>query len=379
MKEENTLLELVEACPVTVVKASKEITNAEAKLERVKELRSLGFNDLADNLEKDLVSAKMKRIADYKYIRIGDEMIEAFLKRRVERYNREHKKEEKKEVQGMYETESFRSAMIDYRGRLSRALANSVDLSGLANASRLIAQRQQLQPTGAQGVYPLPRLLTRDILEIYRTHESTKMLIRNGNVISIEFRFRQLDYSTQMDLQIVGVRADTGLVSLPIIEGFIHDVYQNLMRSIDPRNQMSRQARQMQEYRQVLNQQMAAAAWDSDRSSPVRRDDLQVSNGGIKETLLCFTAKTCDYISNDPTTIGKFVWTENRLGNYKGIPPKEVIETLKEHKERQVFDYFTIAAVEGIHDPLLLGRLNGVNERFYIINWGVDVCLDDLI
>ena len=362
MKEENTLLELVEACPVTVVKASKEIANAEAKLERVKELRSLGFNDLADKLEKDLVSAKMKRIADYKYIRIDDEMIQAFLKRRVERYNREHKKKEKKETD-LFSTDAIREM---------HALLSVHNIS--SESGKAFQARQQLQPTGAQGVYPLPRQLTRDILEIYRTHESTKMLIRNGNVISIEFRFRQLDYSTQMDLQIVGVRADTGLVSLPIIEGFIHDVYQNLMRSIDPRNQMSRQARQMEQQQQLFMQQISGL-WNGDRSSPTTSRLESYSQNNLPQ----FTAKTCDYYSYDSTTIGKFVWTENRLGNYKGIPPKEVIETLKEHKERQVFDYFTIAAVEGVRDPLLLGRLNNVADRFYIAQWGTDVTLDDLL
>lgn len=90
--------------------------------------------------------------------------------------------------------------------------------------------------------------------------------------------------------------------------------------------------------------------------------------------------KTCDYLKSDPETIGRFEWTEVPVEKYEGLPPVPVIETFKEHKARKVFDYFTIASVNSVHDPLLLGRIEGDGDnRWFIDNWGTDVSLDDLI
>jgi len=90
--------------------------------------------------------------------------------------------------------------------------------------------------------------------------------------------------------------------------------------------------------------------------------------------------KTCDYNKLDPETIGRFEWNEERVEDYDGLPPVEVLETFKEHKARGAFDYFTIASVNSIPDPLLLGRIDGDDDnRWFIDNWGTDVCLDDLI
>jgi hypothetical protein len=90
--------------------------------------------------------------------------------------------------------------------------------------------------------------------------------------------------------------------------------------------------------------------------------------------------KTCDYDKYDPETIGRFEWKEERVEDYEGLPPAPVIETFKEHKARKVFDYFTIASVNSVPDPLLLGRIDGDDDnRWFIAQWGADVCLDDLI
>lgn len=90
--------------------------------------------------------------------------------------------------------------------------------------------------------------------------------------------------------------------------------------------------------------------------------------------------KTCDYDKFDSETIGRFEWKEERVEDYEGLPPAPVIKTFKEHKARKVFDYFTIASVNSVPDPLLLGRIDGDDDnRWFIANWGTDVCLDDLI
>lgn len=76
----------------------------------------------------------------------------------------------------------------------------------------------------------------------------------------------------------------------------------------------------------------------------------------------------------------RWVWNEVPVADYKAIPPKDVLVKMAEHKARGCFDSFTIASVEKIHDPLLLGRIEGVlDRRWYIAQWGDDVSLDDVI
>jgi len=88
---------------------------------------------------------------------------------------------------------------------------------------------------------------------------------------------------------------------------------------------------------------------------------------------------TCNYNNSDKNTIGSFVWEETRIESYETLPPDNVLKTLKEHKERQVFNSYTIATVKGIHDPLLLGRVNDCEDRYFIAQWGEDISLDDVI
>jgi chemotaxis protein histidine kinase CheA len=77
--------------------------------------------------------------------------------------------------------------------------------------------------------------------------------------------------------------------------------------------------------------------------------------------------------------IGQYAWVEIRIEKYKSIPPQAALNALKVAKEKKIFDYFTIGSVEGIKDPLLLGRINGLTDRGFIAQWDADVCLDDLV
>jgi len=96
-------------------------------------------------------------------------------------------------------------------------------------------------------------------------------------------------------------------------------------------------------------------------------------------TKIIIQADTKDYFSNDPNTIGRFTWEEERIENYNKVPPNNVLNILKMHQDRALFDYFTIASVSAIHDPLLLGRINNYEDRFFIAQWGEDISLDDII
>ena len=75
-------------------------------------------------------------------------------------------------------------------------------------------------------------------------------------------------------------------------------------------------------------------------------------------------------------------WYESLIGEYKKIPPLEVLKRLKEEKQKGKFDYFTIATLEErepIKDPILLGRIKNSSTRFFLNQWGLDILLDDLI
>lgn len=80
---------------------------------------------------------------------------------------------------------------------------------------------------------------------------------------------------------------------------------------------------------------------------------------------------------NGKNTIGQYCWTETKIEDYKGIPPEFVLEKIEQYKQN--FDYMTIAEVNAIKDPLLLGRVNDCTDRFFLKQWGEDVKLDDII
>lgn len=92
-----------------------------------------------------------------------------------------------------------------------------------------------------------------------------------------------------------------------------------------------------------------------------------------------FVVATCDMSSREPGTIGMYRWAETKIENYLACPPLDVLESLKAEKAKNLFDYFTIASVNEIHDPLLLGRIYNDNDRYFIRQWGEDISLDDLI
>lgn len=100
-------------------------------------------------------------------------------------------------------------------------------------------------------------------------------------------------------------------------------------------------------------------------------DSANVGGGGV------VSRSTCD--ASRSVGIGKFQWTEEVLESYKMIPPKEVLESLWFHKERNVFDYFTIASVNEIADPLLLGKINNSADSWFCFQWGKDIALEDVL
>lgn len=105
----------------------------------------------------------------------------------------------------------------------------------------------------------------------------------------------------------------------------------------------------------------------------------EIRHQKLEKKTIIISKLTCDLYSNKKDTIGQFVWKECPVEEYEGIPPKEVLNKLRVHKDRLLFDYFTIASVENIKDPLLFGRITNSTDRYFIAHWGEDVLLDDLI
>lgn len=68
--------------------------------------------------------------------------------------------------------------------------------------------------------------------------------------------------------------------------------------------------------------------------------------------------------------------------HYSGVPPQEVLDKVREAKERNCFDNFEVAHIETVQkipDPIIFGRINGSDLRFAIAQWDDDVKVEDLI
>ena len=70
------------------------------------------------------------------------------------------------------------------------------------------------------------------------------------------------------------------------------------------------------------------------------------------------------------------------IAEYGAVPPDAVLEKLREAKEHNCFDYFTIAKIESVKeykDPILFGRIEGCSDRFFLTDWDNDIKLSELI
>lgn len=138
---------------------------------------------------------------------------------------------------------------------------------------------------------------------------------------------------------------------------------------------------------QISNQYHQSITTSTTTSTQAWVDNMngQFFGGGIQELAQAvrpneyFTAATEDATSRAPGTVGRFNWTEVPVDIYTGIPPMNVLQKFKETVAKKVFDYFTVASVNAVHDPLLLGRVNECSSRFFVGQWGDDVSLDDVI
>lgn len=67
------------------------------------------------------------------------------------------------------------------------------------------------------------------------------------------------------------------------------------------------------------------------------------------------------------------------VSEYEGVPPTDVLSKMKEAKDCQIFDSFEIISVKRVPDPILVGKMEGTKDLFYIAEWDDDVSIDDFI
>ncbi len=58
--------------------------------------------------------------------------------------------------------------------------------------------------------------------------------------------------------------------------------------------------------------------------------------------------------------------------------PDEVLGKIKEAKERKLFNEFAVLWAERVPDPIVLGKVNGCEDYFFIAEWGDDITFEQL-
>jgi len=315
------LMELVKECEV--YRGPDGITKGEIV---ISEYRDLGFVKATEGThQKNLEISKRQRIYEFEYRVITTEAIWKFLQRKVKLYDKEHKPKPAKKTSSD---------------------GPSVGISALAKLVRNSMANGDLVHTPImEPMEPQPG----DVFDISSLERAREEVRRFSMVHPASFGMEDEHRSGQEQFS-------------------IH------------REEILREAEEREQRRQY---EALHAINDSNPTWVIRNNPnpTWVMRSGLHPLETCsIYEKTCDYDKHDPETIGRFEWKEVPVEEYEGLPPAPVLETFKEHKARKVFDYFTIASVNSVPDPLLLGRIDGDDDnRWFIAQWGKDVCLDDLI
>lgn len=82
---------------------------------------------------------------------------------------------------------------------------------------------------------------------------------------------------------------------------------------------------------------------------------------------------------NTPTLLETKTLVFTKLEDYGTLPPPHVLDSLETAQERKCFDRFEVAHIVKVADPILFGRVDGCNDRFFVDQWDDDVSIDDLI
>lgn len=70
------------------------------------------------------------------------------------------------------------------------------------------------------------------------------------------------------------------------------------------------------------------------------------------------------------------------LERYEKVPPGEVLTKLKEARAMGCFDRFEVAHVvarKEVPDPIVFGRVDGCEDRFFVAQWDSDIRIEDIL
>jgi len=70
------------------------------------------------------------------------------------------------------------------------------------------------------------------------------------------------------------------------------------------------------------------------------------------------------------------------IDKYQQIPPVHVLNALSIARKMDLFDRFEIGKIDWIKeikDPIVFGRIDGCEDRFFISQWDDDVKIEDLL
>lgn len=75
------------------------------------------------------------------------------------------------------------------------------------------------------------------------------------------------------------------------------------------------------------------------------------------------------------------------VAKYDKVPPQEVLTAMKEAKKKDCFDSFEIAKTETYSqeaqaprpDPIVFGRIDGCDDRFFVAQWDNDLKIEDIL
>lgn len=67
------------------------------------------------------------------------------------------------------------------------------------------------------------------------------------------------------------------------------------------------------------------------------------------------------------------------VGDYKNVPPVEVLNALETAHGHKCFDKFEVASIRQVEDPILFGTIDGCDDKFYVAQWDCDVKIEDIL
>jgi len=118
------------------------------------------------------------------------------------------------------------------------------------------------------------------------------------------------------------------------------------------------------------------------RRNPERANKLHITDTTFDKDKISVYASHIDGWQNPSWRI---IWKEYGLEeiSHDKVPPIHLLKRLQVLQEKKIFDYFVVATVIyeeiKLDDPFLLGRLNGMSERFFIGQWGDEINIDNII